>query len=752
MNSEHTRRALLRQGAALATGVSLSSLVLTGCGEDQAQGDDAITTQRRTRATPAAEPMVASSTSTWRPLRIGAGGWVTGIDIAPDGTKVVRTDTYGAYIWNDATAEWKPLLTTQSMPAGEWGPTNRGAQGVYEVAVAPSDSRRIYAITNGLLFKSADRGATFTRTAMPRIAADPNDAFRIFGRKMAVDPANPDVVYVGTQSAGLTVTRDGGATWTAGSPIPASTTAAGVLIAFDPSAGVTGGRTNRVYVSSHGRGVFVSDDAGASFRPTPGSPTAHAHMVCDQTGTLWLTDASVPRDNLRRFSGGQWSAVPAGRDFFHSVAVDPADARHIVAGTDGGSISQSFDGGASWTGTHPSGSGTRVAPDIPWLAWTNEGYMSNGDMRFDPSAPGKLLFAQGIGVWATNPPRSFGPTTWTSQSRGIEQLVSNLIISPAGGTPLYFAWDRPVFRIDDPEVFPSTHGPNRERSIVMGWSGDHALDDPRFAAGIFNYFGVEQSGYTTDGGTTWTRFASVPADVAQGKIGGSIAVGTHNNMVWAPSNHANPWFTRDRGATWAPARIPGVPTTGETGWGYAYFLNRHILASDGAAPDTFYIYNYLAGVAGVYRSTNGGADWTRVFAGELASFSGFNAKLAAVPGKAGHLFFTSGDLDGGEPLDSRFMRTVDGGATWTAVPNVLEVYAFGFGRAAAGRDYPAIFIAGYVGRAWGIYRSDDAAASWIKIGDYPLGSYDHIKTVSGDMNVHGRAYVGFAGSGAAYTG
>src|ERR1700730_590989 len=39
--------------------------------------------------------------TTWRPLRIGAGGWLTGLDISTDGsTRVVRTDTYGAYIWD----------------------------------------------------------------------------------------------------------------------------------------------------------------------------------------------------------------------------------------------------------------------------------------------------------------------------------------------------------------------------------------------------------------------------------------------------------------------------------------------------------------------------------------------------------------------------------------------------------------------------------------------------------------------------
>lgn len=732
MNTESTRRMFLRQSAMLSASVSLSSLVLAGCREGGEETEKTVTLQSRRKTQPVPPPPPPPpATGTWRPLRIGAGGFVTGIDIAADGTKVVRCDTFGAYLWNDAASEWKPLLTTASMPAGEWGPTSPGAMGVYEVAVAPSDGNRIYVVTNGLVFKSVNRGATFVRTALPRIAANPNDAFRTFGRKMAVDPANPDVVYVGTQNAGLAVTFDGGATWTMNGAVPPSSTAAGVLVAFDGRSGVTNGRTNRVYVSSHGRGVYVSHDAGRNFALTPGSPTAHHHMVCDGSGTLWLTDGSMPNNNLKKFSGGAWSTTGAAGAFFHSVAVNPANVRHVVAASDGGVLCQSFDAGATWTGMYhagyPAGSGARVAADVPWLAWTNEGYMSNGDMRFDPSATNKLMFAQGVGVWWTNPPAGYSAFNWNSQSRGIEQLVSNLIISPPGGSPLYFAWDRPVFKVDNPDVFPATHGPNRNHSIVMGWSGDYAGNDPRFVVGLMNWFGVEQSGYSTDGGATWTRFASVPAEVAAGKIGGGIAVGTHNNLVWAPAGNANPWYSLDRGATWRQCQIPGVPTTGETGWSRGYWLNRHIVAADKAAPDTFYLYNHAPGAAGLYRSTNGGAGWTRMYAGEIAAFSPYNAKLAAVPGKAGHLFFTSGDLDGGQPVDSKFMRSVDGGASWTAVPGVLEVYAFGFGKAATGRDYPAIYIAGYVNGSWGLWRSVDNAVTWAKIGDQPLGNYSTLR-------------------------
>ena len=57
----------------------------------------------------------AVAEGTWSTLKIGAGGYLTGLDVAPDGVMVVRTDTYGAYLWNGS--QWQPLITSSSMPA-----------------------------------------------------------------------------------------------------------------------------------------------------------------------------------------------------------------------------------------------------------------------------------------------------------------------------------------------------------------------------------------------------------------------------------------------------------------------------------------------------------------------------------------------------------------------------------------------------------------------------------------------------------
>ena len=89
------------------------------------------------------------------------------------------------------------------------------------------------------------------------------------GQKMAVDPNNPNVVYVGTPQDGLFVTTDGGASWQkvsrgAGQRQDSSGNYPGITgITFDPTSGVTGGKTNTIFASSYGHGVFESTNGGA---------------------------------------------------------------------------------------------------------------------------------------------------------------------------------------------------------------------------------------------------------------------------------------------------------------------------------------------------------------------------------------------------------------------------------------------------------------------------------------------------------
>ena len=174
----------------------------------------------------------------WQELKIGAGGFLTGIDIAPDDTMVVRTDTYGAYIWNGT--QWQQLVTSTSMPAADVAARQRRGRlrNPDRVRAIPTSCTWMYL---GDVYRSTDKGTTWTKTAFAQVTESPNDPYRMNGQKMAVDPNNPNVVYVGTPQNGLFVTTDGGASWQKVSAVPVSATDAsgeypGITgITFDPA-------------------------------------------------------------------------------------------------------------------------------------------------------------------------------------------------------------------------------------------------------------------------------------------------------------------------------------------------------------------------------------------------------------------------------------------------------------------------------------------------------------------------------------
>jgi photosystem II stability/assembly factor-like uncharacterized protein len=683
----------------------------------------------------------------WRPLRVGAGGFLTGLDISPDGrVKLVRADTYGAYAWDAARREWRQLVTAQSMPADDRRLHDNS--GVYEIRVAPSDPHRFYMAFDGFLYRSDDSGHDWRRTSFPRTAMDANGPFSAEGQKMAVDPASPDRVLVGTPERGLLLTGDGGGHWTRipQVPIGATTPEGGhpgtAGIAFDPHAAET------VYAGSYGQGVYRSLDGGATWAMLEGGPrnVTHAVVAGDGAYTAIGDDGAA----VWRHDDAGWTDITPGahqKGAWAAIVADPSRAGRILVGRNYGALEISSDRGRTW---RARGRMSRVAQDIPWLAWTDERYMTAGDMALDPAHPDLLWFAEGIGVWqaSVNPDFDGDPSlAYASRSAGIEQLVANQIIAPPGGKPLLASWDRPVFRIDL-DRYPLRHGPNNEHSIVMGWALDYAAKQPDYIAGLFNWWGVEVSGFSRDGGRTWTPFPAYPPLTSTGKIGGSIAVSSPQNLVWAPSNKGQPYYTRDGGATWLSADIPGVPASGEAGWGFAYFLNRHIVAADRVTPGTFYLYNTPRGL---YRSTDGGASWALIHPGEIAPWSGFNATLLASPGQAGRLFFTSGPQGGAQdrhPVGNPLMRSIDGGRSWAPVASLLEVHAIGFGKGTGA--FPAILVVGWVKGEYGVWRSEDDCATWTRLGDYPLGILNQVSAISGDGDDPTMVYLGFRGAGYAY--
>ena len=614
-----------------------------------------------------------AASNNWQPLKVGAGGWCTGINIAPDDTMVVRTDTYGAYVWNGT--QWQQLITTTSMPSAFVTPNN--SQGVYEIQIAPSNSNIMYMMYEGYVFQSTNKGTTWAQTSFaPVSGADPNDAnYKLDGQKMAIDPNNPNVVYVGTPNNGLFVTTNGGASWQSVSAVPLSRADSSgdnpgfSGIVFDPALGVTGGKTNTIFAASYGNGVYQSTNGGASWSSI-GGPSDVQYAAVSSTGVYYaVNDANTPNSSLWSYHNGVWAQLYSDPRGISTVAVDPFNPNEIVTQNIYGDINISYNAGATWSGENWGNQ--VVSPTIPWLAAASTqpgGFvsLSIGGSQFDQLVPNKLWISEGDGVAYTTSlsTANFTTTTpviWNDQSAGIEQLVANAIIVPPGGKPILASWDRPFFYISNPNAFPSTYGPHDVDTMLEGWSVDYASSNPNFIVGLADNWGNEQSGYSTDGGQTWNFFPSFIPGAGTAFLGGTIAASTPTNIIWAPADGVNPYYTLNGGSTWNPITLPGV--TSWSGFDYSQYFDARTVTADRVLANTFYLY--YAG-QGVFETTNGGVTWTKVFSGQISAWSTFNAELMSVPGQAGNLFFTGGPQES-FPTEG-FYRSVNGAQPGRLLP------------------------------------------------------------------------------------
>ena len=376
-------------------------------------------------------------------------------------------------------------------------------------------------IWNGFTYRSDDRGKHWSKTALGKIgssaanrrdAPDPNGPFKLTNQKMAVDPANPDIVYIGTPRDGVWRSFDAGVSWARIAEIPVGASGPGSAgIAFDVHSNTINGKTRTIFVPVYGKGVWQSTDGGGTWIQIANgasnkSPINVWTAQIGADGVYWCSDHA----NVWKFQSGAWTAMKdhAGHamNVVQAVAVDPHQPGRVVFVTDSANSGwETLDNGASlvvkdkWFGNYPPGHSAHVPTDIPWLQKSDINYMTLGDARFDPTQDNKLYFAEGVGVWWTNWPKAFAASAYHSQSIGIEQLVATDVIAPVGAKPLLGVWDRGVFQVEDPEKYPSRHYIN-EWAFTAGWGLDYASADPTVVVALNDWPGNYQSGFSNDSG------------------------------------------------------------------------------------------------------------------------------------------------------------------------------------------------------------------------------------------------------------
>jgi photosystem II stability/assembly factor-like uncharacterized protein len=709
--------------------------------------------------TTGAQPL-SSESYVWRNVVIGGGGFVTGITFHPreKGLMYARTDVGGAYRWDDAAQRWIPIT--------DWiGAADVNLTGIESLAVDPSDPNRVYlaagTYTRGTaaILCSDDQGRTFRRFDAP-FKMGANETGRFNGNRLAVDPNQGKILFFGSRQDGLWKSTDRGATWQKmgsflnikSEPDPVGV----VCVLFDPSSGRPGSPTPMIYaaVSTTETNLYRSTDGGMNWQAVANQPVGLRpnHLVRSPVGLLYLSYGKESGPNTMtdgavwKFgpNDGVWTDItpvkPATTDQpfgYGAVAVDTQHPSTIMATTfchwkPHDEIFRSTNGGATWTQLWNDNTEWDRS-SAPYTKSRNPHWM--GDIEINPFDPNQVLFTTGYGIWscinATD--ADFGrPTRWVFLDKGLEEMVPLALISPPEGAHLLSGLgDIDGFRHDDltvspPEMFAGPHFGNTE-DLSFAWERPQVIARTGTVSGQNTEV---RAACSLDGGKTWTAFNSEPADSAGA---GTIAVSADGRIfLWTP-RHSAPYFTVNYGTNWfaCSGLSPGLQVVADT-----------------VNPTWFYAYDSRAGKLWV--STNAAAGFAATPA-VLPAVEGFGAGFDGEGGAGARLYATPG-YEGDLWLAFRthgIYHSVNGGVSFTKMEDIQEVDSLGFGKAAPGKNYPALYLAGKVDQLQAFFRSDNVGQTWVRINNdrHQFGWLNH---VTGDPRIYGRVYFGTGGRGIIY--
>lgn len=733
---------------------------------------------------------------------MGGGGQVDAIDYHPlDGTAVVRTDTYGGYLyvtsgsctgWGGTYPApcWQQLITATSIPSPSISyPYSLTATAIVEVvacnkttggATATND---LYMWWEGNAWFSSNKGATWVKMSSGSPLAtttNPNNGTtKTYGQYIACDPNNPDIAYFGSNT-GLYVTTNGtsgaSATFTlvnglaAPTNCPSGNPCVPPEIAFDPTSPVVGNVTQHFFVGIVGTGVYETSNGG-SLSLISGSPTGVSHPKVDQWGQLWVPSQG---SGVYRYQSGSGSTFAVGGSSISSVAFDPNSpskaTNHVVLSQFNGALwNTTNNAGTSFTGGSNNQTYTAGTGQPGWMANADQqdccGNKTDNtmDIAFDTSS--NLLDVAGIGIWQVNSPVSGTSVVKTANTIGVENLQPDQIKSGPGSSPVSPVWDRGFFSNANPDAYPSSQFTNSGGScqIIGGWNVDYATLQGTFWTGwqISNICGTLSPGYSTDGGHTWTAWANNPSLT---NAGGNVAASTPTNWITIAgcagciggSTPVLSYTTNGATSAWNTSSFTGGTPNA---WGLQVGA-RQALAADRGNANSFCAVDGGTGTTGSQKfwySSNSGA----TFAKQSATVDGqTNAdEIIGVLNTAGTFLYTAGSQGGAHPASSHLWLSTNSCASFSEIPSsglLKEVIAVGTGAPKPGSSNPAIYAYGWYNGTLGIWQSNDLGTTFAEVNvpsgidEWPNNSVDFVRWVEGDANVYGRIYVSLNGSGNAY--
>ncbi len=449
--------------------------------------------------------------STWRALEGIRGQSVRVLALAPSDPNVLVAGTLsGVFRSRDAGERWQRIS-----PEGH--PEIRNLK---SIAMDPRDPEVIYAGTWHLPWKSSDGGAHWTSIKTGLL--DDSDIFSI-----VVDPSHPAVLYIGACS-GIYRSENGGEAWQKIQGIPNSSRRTQTLV-LDPK------NPNVLYAGT--------------------------------TAGLWRT----------RNSGQAWERLTSHTWIINAIVLDARDSDHFFLGMDRAGVMESRDGGGNFSGA-------------------NYGFAQRQVSRIVADARDSGRFYAGLlhdgefgGVYTTEN----NGLHWRQMSAGLEgrDVLSLLVVAEPdwkllAGTPdgvFELTRQEPSWR--NRSQWPTPQGGRNPAAIAARDLYQRRSGEPIYAATSVGLL-------ASPDGRIWKKLPwpaylrEAYAVAAFGEGGRSLLVAASQGLL----------LSRDAGENWEAVRLNGDRS-----------ITVHRIATHPSHPDVVFV----GSDAGLFRSTDSAVRWEK---------------------------------------------------------------------------------------------------------------------------------------------
>jgi photosystem II stability/assembly factor-like uncharacterized protein len=299
---------------------------------------------------------------------------------------------------------------------------------------------------------------------------------------IAINPTNPNVVYMATNDA-IYKSRDGGGSWALANAGLSTYRVLSLLV--DPNIPTV------VYAGTNSDSVYKSTDGGISWNIANAGMKEHIAIVnnfaVDRRNPQTIYTATTVGVFKTTNGAMMWDDMSVGFSSYYivSVVMDPQDSNILYVGTSGG-VYKSTDAAKSW---RPVNHGIIEDSEVATAM-----ALGVNALAVDPRSSNTIYAGTTHGLYkSTN-----GAESWSFVKGELEKaFVSALVVDSQDSRTLYAGTDRGIFKsLDEAGSFqPVSQGLTNlnVRSLVMNPS-DH----------LVLYAGTNNGIYkTTDGGANW---------------------------------------------------------------------------------------------------------------------------------------------------------------------------------------------------------------------------------------------------------